>query len=149
MRDPMDLTALGFDYGTHRIGVAAGQTVTGTASPLGIIFVRRNKPDWSSVSALIQRWQPDALVVGLPVNMDGTEHELAPAIHRFTRQLRSYYGLPVHTIDERLSSREAQARLAGHHKCKEEVDAVAAQVILETWLSTLIIPQQRSTVLSL
>jgi putative pre-16S rRNA nuclease len=142
MRDPMDLTALGFDYGTHRIGVAAGQTVTGTASPLGIVLVRRNRPDWSSVSALIQRWQPDALVVGLPVNMDGTEHELAPAIWRFTRQLQSYYGLPVYTIDECLSSREAQARLAGHHsRGKEEVDAVAAQVILETWLSTLIIPQ--------
>src|SRR5438093_1378597 len=119
MRDPMDLTALGFDYGTHRIGVAAGQTVTGTASPLGIVLVRRNRPDWSSVSALIQRWQPDALVVGLPVNMDGTEHELAPAIWRFTRQLQSYYGLPVYTIDERLSSHEAQARLAGQHRRME------------------------------
>ena len=77
------------EFGT-RIGVAAGQTVTGTASPLGIVLVRRNRPDWSSVSTLIQRWQPDALVVGLPINMDGTEHELAPAIWRFTRQL--HYG---------------------------------------------------------
>src|SRR2546421_8086080 len=72
MRDPMDLTALGFDYGTHRIGVAAGQTVTGTASPLGIVLVLRKRPHRSSVSALIPRGQPNALVGGFACHIDCT-----------------------------------------------------------------------------
>ena len=131
------MRALGFDYGARRIGVAAGQTVTATASPLCTIPVRQSKPDWPSLNALIRNWEPDALVVGLPINMDGTEHELTPEVMRFVRQLRSRYGLPVHTIDERLSSCEARSRLAGAQR-GIGVDAVAAQVILETWLSTFV-----------
>lgn len=129
------MRALGFDYGARRIGVAAGQTVTATASPLCTILMRRSKPDWPSLNELIRNWEPDALVVGLPTNMDGTEHELGPSVMRFVRQLRGRYGLPVHTIDERLSSREARTRLAGAQRGLG-VDAVAAQVILETWFST-------------
>ena len=139
------MRVLGFDYGTRWIGVAAGQTVTATASPLCTIPVRHSKPDWPSLNALIQDWEPDALVVGLPVNTDGTEHELAPAVMRFVRQLRSRYGLPVYTIDERLSSCEAQTRLVGAQR-GIGVDAVAAQVILETWFS--ILPDQQKRVRS-
>ncbi len=129
------MRALGFDYGIRRIGVAAGQTVTATASPLGTISVWRSQPDWPSLNLLIRGWEPDALVVGLPINGDGTEHKLAPSVMRFVRQLRGRYNLPVYTVDERLSSCEARVRLAGAQKGLG-LDAVAAQVILETWFST-------------
>jgi putative holliday junction resolvase len=132
-RAPICLTVLGFDYGTRRIGVAAGQTVTATASPLGTIPVWHSQPDWDSINAMIRSWRPDALVVGMPTTTDGTEHRLATAIEHFVRQLRGRYRLPVYTIDEHLSSYEAQRRIPGANR--GAIDAVAAQVILETWLS--------------
>lgn len=127
-------SVLAFDFGTKRIGVAAGQTVTATASPVATISARRNGPDWNSISVLIETWAPDALVVGMPLNQDGTDHELAPSVRGFIHQLRGRYGLPVHTIDERLSSYEAQDRINGGEGAG--LDAVAAQVILETWFSS-------------
>jgi len=127
------MSILAFDYGERRIGVAAGQTVSSTATPLKTLVARKNGPDWEAISALIKAWEPDALVVGLPINMDGTEHALAPAVERFTRQLRGRFGRPVYTVDERLTSWEARGRLGGAER--EGLDAVAAQVILETWLA--------------
>lgn len=122
-------TLLGFDYGSKRIGVAVGQTVTGTASPLQTLAVKHGRPDWEALTTLIELWAPEALVVGMPCNSDGSAHSLSPRIRRFCRQLEGRYHLPVHQIDERLSSDEASRRGAGI-----DVDAVAAQVILETWL---------------
>lgn len=124
-------TLLAFDYGEKRIGVAVGQTLTATATPLAIIPCRRRRPDWQEIARLIARWQPAALIVGIPLNMDGTEQPMTRAAQHFARQLEQRYGLPVHGVDERLSSVEARAR----RRAPDNLDAIAAQVILETWLA--------------
>lgn len=125
---------LGFDYGTKRIGIAVGQTLTGSARPLTIVRARDGKPDWEAISRLIAEWQPAALVVGLPVHMDGTEHERTARARRFGNQLAGRYNLPVHRVDERLTSYEAEQELRAQGKGGEALDAVAAQLILQSWL---------------
>lgn len=128
-------TLLGFDYGTHKIGIAVGQTLTGTASPLTTLSAVKHQPDWESIGRLITEWQPNALVVGLPMEMTDNEAENAPRAKKFARQLHGRYHLPVHMADERLTSREAWTQLGrAAHKDVTRVDAVAAQLILETWL---------------
>lgn len=129
-------TLLGFDYGLKRIGVAVGQELTGTASALTTISARDGKPDWEAIGRLIDEWRPDAVVVGLPLNMDGSDHELSRRARRFGNQLHGRYNLPAHFIDERLSSLEAEALLKGLSRRKGDIDKLAARVILETWLST-------------
>ena len=128
-------TLLGFDYGEKKIGVAVGQTLTGTASPVCSVAVRKNVPDWSSIDKLVRTWQPNALVVGIPVHMDGTEQPMTTMARRFLRQLRSRFGLPVHTADERLSTREARERLQAAGRADDDDDPISAQVILEGWLA--------------
>ena len=128
-------TLIGFDYGLRKIGVAIGQTVTASASPLATVRSRGEKPDWPRIEALIREWQPEAAVVGLPFNMDDTETVIAPRARRFARQLQGRFGLPVHLVDERLTSIEARHRLGRAEGAEAVVDAVAAKLILETWLS--------------
>ncbi len=128
-------TLLGFDYGTAKIGVAVGQTLTGTATPLETLRAVRNKPDWQNIERLIETWQPEALVVGLPFQMDDKEAEIADRAKRFSRQLSGRFGLQVHLVDERLTSREACNQAGKHVKRIEQLDAIAATLILETWLS--------------
>ena len=145
-------TLLGFDFGPRKIGVAVGQMVTRSATPLITLRSRNEQPDWPRIEALIREWQPGGLVVGLPFNMDDTEVDWSPRVHRFARQLHGRYGLAVHLIDERLTSIEARRQLAargstpraprsrsesrpGHQSpTPEAVDALAAALILETWL---------------
>ncbi|GAB4295354.1 MAG: Holliday junction resolvase RuvX [Thiohalomonadaceae bacterium] len=127
---------LGFDYGTKRIGVAVGQPLTGSARPLTIVRARDGKPDWEAITRLIAEWQPVALVIGLPVHMDGTEHERTARARRFGNQLAGRYNLPVHRVDERLTSYEAELELRAQGKGGEALDAVAAQLILQSWLDT-------------
>lgn len=130
-------TLLGFDFGTRRIGVAVGQEVTGTARPLTTLRSPNGAVDWEAVSRLIEQWRPDALVVGVPLHMDGTEQEMTRAARRFGNRLRGRYNLPVHTVDERLTSDEAERLLrdAGRGGAEKGViDAVAAQLILQAWL---------------
>jgi putative Holliday junction resolvase len=126
---------LGFDFGTKRIGVAVGQELTRTARALETLTSPDGGPDWAGISRLIEQWQPDALVLGLPLNLDGSDHEITRLARRFGNRLRGRYNLPVYTIDERLSSAEAEALLAERGRFdKEDVDKVAAQVILQSWL---------------
>ncbi len=132
MHEPDFTVVLGFDYGEKRIGVAVGQCLTHTATPVCILSARDGRPDWDRIGSLIKEWKPNALIVGMPVNMDDTEHVLFPKIKAFCRRLEQFC-LPVMTVDERLSSREAESRIEGKHAA---LDAVAAQVILETWLSS-------------
>lgn len=131
-------TLLGFDFGPRKIGVAVGQTVTRSANPLITLRSRNEQPDWARIETLIRDWKPSALVVGLPFNMDDTEVDWSPRVHRFARQLHGRYHLPVHLVDERLTSIEARRQLAARpgHKAPtlEAVDALAAALILETWL---------------
>ena len=128
-------TLLAFDYGEKHIGVAVGQTLTGTANPLATIRVRASNPDWDAIARLVQTWQPDALVVGLPLNMDGTEQALTRRARRFANRLRGRFDLPVELVDERLTTREARDRLAAEGRAGDADHPVAAQVILEGWLN--------------
>ena len=131
----MTETLIAFDFGEKRIGIAIGQTVTRTATPLDTVPVRRRKPDWSAIDRLIDAWRPDALVVGLPLNMDGTDQGMTPRARRFANHLHARSGLPVHLADERLSTREAWTRLVESGSRRDGPDPVAAQVILEGWLA--------------
>lgn len=131
-------TLLGFDFGTRKIGVAVGQTITRSATPVTTIRYRDDRPDWPRIESLIRDWQPSALVVGLPHNMDDTECDWSPRVHRFSRQLEGRFGLRVHLVDERLTSIEARHQLTASARRRppthEAVDAMAAALILETWL---------------
>lgn len=129
---------LGFDYGTKQIGVAVGQAITGQARELCVLKAQNGVPDWNKVEALIKEWQPDAIVVGLPLNMDGTPSEMSERAEKFARRLHGRYQLPVHTYDERLTTFEAKGqRLAqgqrGGYR-DNPVDALAAALLLEGWL---------------
>jgi putative Holliday junction resolvase len=125
---------LGFDFGTKRLGIATGQSISRTATPLTIINVSRGIA-WQDITKIIEDWQPSALVVGLPVTADGTETPIIRAIKKFIRQLEGRYHLPVYTIDERLSSQTAKSLLNRTSTRKiAPLDASAAAVILQTWL---------------
>ncbi len=128
-------TLIAFDFGEKRIGTAIGQTVTRTATPLETVPVRRARPDWNAIDRLIGAWRPDALVVGLPLNMDGTRQWITARARRFASRLQARSGLPVHLADERLSTREAWTRLIESGSRRDGPDPVAAQVILEGWLA--------------
>jgi len=128
-------TLLGFDYGPAKIGVAVGQTLTGTATPLETLRAVLKQPDWAGIERLIETWKPEALIVGLPFQMDDVEAEIAGRAKRFSRQLNGRYGLPVYLVDERLTSREARNQAGQNIKRIEQLDAIAATLILETWLS--------------
>lgn len=129
-------TLLGFDYGTHKIGVAVGQRITGTATPLTTLGRVQGQPDWRGIGVLIKEWQPEGFVVGLPTEMSGREAPLATRARRFARQLEGRFHLPAHLADERLTSRTAWEHL-GVRAAKDptRVDAMAAKLILETWLN--------------
>ena len=139
-------TLMGFDFGTSRIGIALAQTLTQTARPLTTLPCLGNRPDWQGIADLIETWRPDALVVGIPLCMDDAEQPMTTAARRFARQLEGRFGLPVHEADERLSSREAydMSRTLGRpsrrgrgRRLPPVVDDLAAQVILQTYLSQL------------
>lgn len=126
---------LAFDYGTRSIGVANGQTLTASASPLTELKARDGTPNWQQVEQLLNEWQPDLVLVGLPLNMDGTESDFAQRARKFARRLHGRFGVQVAMVDERLSTQEAKA-IAGHRDSYRDdpVDAIAAQLILESWL---------------
>jgi putative Holliday junction resolvase len=132
------LILLGFDFGVKRIGVAVGQELTGTATALATVRSRNGKPDWNMITELIRTWRPDALVVGLPLHADGTESGFTRSVKRFIHQLEVRYKLPVHPMDERLSSHAAaQHEGAGKHELKSRgIDAAAAKEILQSWLQS-------------
>ena len=127
---------LGFDYGTHKIGVAVGQPLTRTATPLETLGLVNRKPDWQRIARLLEEWQPEALVVGHPFEMTDREANNAAGAKRFARQLNGRFRLPVHLADERLTSREAWSQLGDTAAADPtRVDAYAAKLILETWLN--------------
>lgn len=130
------LTYLGFDYGTRRIGVAVGQDITRTATGLLTLQAVNDKPDWSAIAKLIDEWRPTALVIGLPLNMDDSENERTRQARRFCNQCHERFRLPVHTMDERLSTIEAQHILSAQSGSKRDRDSdkLAAQLILQSWL---------------
>lgn len=133
----MSQTVLAFDYGTKSIGVAVGQSLTGTASPLKALKANDGIPNWQQIEALLNEWQPDYLVVGLPLNMDGTEQPLTARVHKFVNRLHGRFGVQVKTQDERLTTVESRSQLfaeGGYRKLsKDAVDSQSAKLILESW----------------
>jgi len=131
---------LGFDFGEKRIGVASGQSITGSANPLVTLNSKNSKPDWTAIEKLIAQWQPDALIVGLPFYLDGTKSDMTLRAEKFSRQLEGRFNLPVHTHNEALSSFEAEQFLqnqnAGKKKQhdKQDIDKLAAAIIVQSWL---------------
>jgi len=134
--------AMAFDYGTRRIGVAVGQRQTGTASAVGVIACRANQPDWMALERLLKDYAPQTLVVGLPLSLDGHEQPMTTAARGFARALERRFALPVELHDERLTSIEAGGRFAAQRAAglkrrrdAATLDAMAAQVLLESWLT--------------
>lgn len=140
MKEIGSRSLMGFDFGTRSIGVATGQEVTGTASPLTSLKANEGIPDWVQLEKLLKEWQPDLLVVGLPLNMDGTEQEMTVRARKFGQRLHGRFGFQVEFKDERLTTTDAKARLfeQGGYKAlgKSRVDAVSAQLILESWMES-------------
>ena len=134
-------TLLGFDFGTKRIGIAIAQEVTGTANPLTTVTAIKHKPDWESISKIIKEWQPDLLIIGLPLHMDGSEQPMTQAARRFSNQLNGRYQIPVELMDERLSSDEAESIIneqsgsRSRFQDKAQIDMISAQLILQSWMS--------------
>lgn len=134
-------TLLAFDFGEKRIGVAVGEWPLAQAHPLTTIRSEANAERFSAIGALLDEWKPVALVVGLPVALDGSPHAMTARCTRFANQLRGRFGLPVDYAEERLSSVEAEERLreSGHstRSAKEHVDALAAQIILQCFFERI------------
>ncbi len=132
-------TILGFDFGMKNIGIAVGQELTRTANPLTAIKARDGIPDWDQIAKLLSEWQPALLIVGLPLNMDGTEQEMTAAARRFGNRLHGRFQLPVEWQDERLSTYEALDHLGIRSKMdsrqRSDVDQLSAQLILQSWLN--------------
>lgn len=133
-------TLLGFDLGTHRIGVAIGQELTASARPLTTIHRKNKQSDWEKIGALFQEWGAEAAVVGIPLQEDGSEQEMSHLSRKFCNQLRGRLNIIVYEVDERLTSIEAESIIRahkGHRRPLEErdVDAVAATRILQSWLN--------------
>ncbi|MEO8060341.1 MAG: Holliday junction resolvase RuvX [Burkholderiales bacterium] len=127
---PAPLSFLAFDYGTRRVGVASGTTLTYTATPMRTIAAEGSSR-FDAIGALITEWRPDALVVGVPFHPDGAAHDNTVRARRFARQLHGRFHLVVHEVDERYSTTEAHAQGAA------DADAASAAIILEQYLRTL------------
>jgi len=121
-------TFLAFDYGAKRVGVANGNSLTRSAQPLKTLALEGDAR-FAAIGALIDEWQPDALVVGVPVHPDGAPHDNTRRAQRFARQLRGRFRLPVHEVDERYTTTEVRG--------EPDVDAAAAAIILEQFLRSL------------
>lgn len=128
---------LAFDYGLKSIGVAVGQQLTGTASTLKALKAVDGTPDWNQIEALLKEWQPALVVVGLPLNMDGSEQPFTARVHKFINRLHGHFGVKVVAQDERLTTVESRAELfsqGGFKKLsKDAVDCYSAKLILESW----------------
>jgi putative Holliday junction resolvase len=130
-------TILGFDFGKKYIGVAVGQEITGSASPLGSVKARDGIPDWEGMTKYIKEWQPDFIVVGLPLNMDGSEQQLTHDAKKFGNRVSGRFGLKVEFQDERLTTataKEAHFEQGGYRNLKKDnIDAESAKLIIESY----------------
>lgn len=138
-----DSLIMAFDFGTTKIGIAVGQNITGTATPLGNVRAKDGKPDWPHLDTIVKEWRPHLLVIGMPLNLDGSDSEMSSRAKKFANRLEARFNLPTVTFDERLSSfdarevrkeSEAKNRAAKVGSKKETIDSLAAKLILESWL---------------
>lgn len=130
-------TILAFDFGTRRIGVAVGQGITRTASALTVLKANDGIPSWDRLGKLIKEWQPDHILVGLPLNMDGTESDFCLRARKFARRLHGRYGVSASMVDERLTTFEARQNQGPTGSYRENpVDSEAARIMLSSWLES-------------
>jgi len=135
--------AMAFDFGRKYIGTAIGQKLTGTSQPLTTIGVRNAQPDWQTIERLIEKWRPDVLIVGLPLNLDGTKQLMTRLARRFAGELETRFQRRVVMVDERLTTVAARAALKDadpgqrdrNKRDKHFIHQAAAQLILEAWLN--------------
>jgi len=139
---PPSGTFVAFDYGSKRIGIAVGESTLGTAQPLRTVTNRHGTPDWHAINSLIDEWQPDALVVGVPLTADGADQPITGQSRAFVKKLHQRYSLPVFSAEERYTSNAAQRELATlrargqrGRTAKSDVDTLAAALILEGWFA--------------
>lgn len=129
---------LSFDFGTKSIGVATGQMVTATAQPLSAIKANDGIPDWNIVEKVLKEWMPDLVVVGLPLNMDGSEQPITQRAKKFANRLNGRFGVKIVLQDERLTTASAKEFIFSHggYKALEKgkIDSVSAALILESWM---------------
>ncbi len=134
-------TVLGFDFGMKHIGVAVGQSITHSATPLKTLPAFDGIPDWNAIQSLIDEWHPTALIVGLPLTMDGSEQAISFAARRFMNRLKERFCLSVFEVDERLSSWAAKDQMGANvartakkrRAARDKVHAVAAALLIEQW----------------
>ena len=130
----------GFDYGLKNIGVSIGQKVTGTATEHPPFKAKEGVPNWQQLETLLKEWQIKEAVVGLPLNMDDSENDMCIRARKFANRLHGRFGITVHLVDERLSTREAksEANEAGHrgNYRQNPIDSIAARLILESFLNS-------------
>lgn len=140
MKESGQRTLLGFDFGTRSIGVAIGQEITGSAQPLRALKANDGVPNWDEIEKLLKEWQPDLVIVGLPLNMDGTEQPLTLRARKFANRIHGRFGVVVDLQDERLTTTDARARLfeRGGYRALEKgmVDGISALLILEAWMES-------------
>ena len=122
---------LAFDFGEKRIGVAVGQTETNTSSPLQVIQNKDNKINWNEISIVLDEWKPDLILIGKPLNMDGTDSEIMKKVDKFFQKLKSTYEAEYQYVDERLTTFEAREILKENEK--DFVDANAAKILIDSW----------------
>jgi putative Holliday junction resolvase len=131
-------TLLAFDYGTRNIGVASGQTITRSATAQAPLKANDGVPDWALLEKLLREWQPELVLVGLPLNMDGSESELSARARKFANRLHGRFGVKIEMVDERLTSFEAKGEVMNRGGSRDyknnPVDSIAARLILEGWL---------------
>jgi putative holliday junction resolvase len=132
---------LAFDYGTKNIGVASAQTITKTANSLPGLKAKDGIPDWNQIEKLLAEFKPDLVLVGLPLNMDGSESELSTRAKKFANRIHGRFGVKVEMIDERLSSFAAKGEVISQGGSRDykhnPVDSIAARILLEDWLAIL------------
>ncbi|MCW8994416.1 MAG: Holliday junction resolvase RuvX [Psychromonas sp.] len=133
-------TLLGFDFGSKSIGVATGQMITATAQPLAAIKANDGIPNWDIVEKVINDWQPDLVIVGLPLNMDGSEQPITQRAKKFANRLNGRFGVKTALQDERLTTASAKEFIFSHggYKAldKGKIDSVSAALILEGWMES-------------
>ena len=124
---------ISFDFGTKKIGVAVGQTKTRTSSPLEVIFNKNNATDWKRIHLIVEEWKPELILVGKPLNMDGTDSDIMKTVNNFLKKLNKTTNIPCEYVDERLTSFEARQNLS---EIKTDlVDAHAAKILIDHWLT--------------
>tara|TARA_B100000287_G_scaffold430584_1_gene486120 strand:- start:3603 stop:4010 length:408 start_codon:yes stop_codon:yes gene_type:complete len=125
---------LAFDFGTKHIGVAVGQTITKTSSPLTVLNIAHEGKDiWNTISNLIDEWKPDQLLVGKPLNMDGSPSDMMQKVDPFFKRLKRISNIPCELVDERLTSFEAKQLMYLDSK-DSRVDDLAAKIFLDNWM---------------